>query len=143
MKSFIVILLIGLCICGCESPSLQDQLAARGVVYDRCPKIVIVGSESGYGSIDVTMVALAPEIQEVWDTIIPARPYDRRCACGYRRVEFYTHEDSNTPAATLLVNETGTTYLEDAEKLEGFYCPGLRPLTERLLRAKFKSPEGN
>ena len=137
----VLLVLLAPCVGGCAPNTLQRRLADRGVVYDRCPKIVIVGSEADYGPISVTLTA-SPMSQEVWDTIIPARPFKIWYASGYRQVRFYTHEDSTEPAAILLVNASGAAHIEgdgdgpDWTQEGWYYCPGLGPFVMKLLEAE-------
>ena len=122
---------------GCATRSLPDELARRGATYDRCPKIVIVGSEADFGPIEVTLTE-QPEIQRIWTTILSSRRYQVWYASGYRRLDLYAAEDAETPAAILWVNASGAAHVEPGEgqRLDRFYCPGLHDLLMRYLEAE-------
>jgi hypothetical protein len=121
---------------GCRA-TLQDQLGARGVRYDSCGRIDIVGSEADVGDFRVPVVSSDPDFQNVWTAIIHSRPYKVWYASGYRRIEFFLGADSTTAVATLLVNESGGAHVKEAAgEPQRFYCPGLHELAMRRLRER-------
>lgn len=120
-------------------PILLDACAQRsfleriehdsGVTYQRTGKIIIRGTEADYGpgqDIEITEAFL---IQQFWDSIHLARPYDVWYASGYRIVEFYGDPEAE-PSLILYVNESSATHTNHSQ--QRYRCPGLHELIARL-----------
>jgi hypothetical protein len=120
-----------------HQPPLVQRLAGFGLSDSSTRKIVLVGSEGGYGG-DV-QVTISEEflIQEVWDSIYQSRPYGKWCACGFRRLQFYSEVESEVPAVELLVNATDRCHFAGAFD-EGFRCPGINKILEPLLKREYE-----
>ncbi len=113
MKS-LILTACALAIAGCQSsprppdlrPPLVLQLHQRGVTDATTARIILVGSEGGYGS-DMQVVITADFlIRDIWDTIHQSRPHKTWVASGFRKLQFYTDAKSAAPAAELFVNAT-------------------------------------
>jgi hypothetical protein len=133
---------------------LVEALYVKGAKPSTTAKIVLRGSDSGFGS-DINVAITDPHvINRVWKTILNSKNYGVFSACGYRKIEFHSAIDSATPLATLtLLCENGAAYLEqqqpfdwdatfvwDAAKggRDGLYqCHGLNELAEPYLREEY------
>ena len=134
---------------GCQSmrtrpdfhSALVQKLEKRGVSDANTEKIILVGSEGGYG--ERTQVTVTAEflIQEIWDTIYQSRPYKTWAASGFRRLRFYADPESEVPAAELLVNVTDRCHF-DGDFDDSFRCPGINNILEPLLKAEYEERKG-
>ena len=125
-------------------PPLVKLLREQGITHENTAKIVLQGSEGGFGSDVMVEVPWQFLIQEIWDTIYQSRPYSVRCACGYRKAHFYAKipktEPSELPVTvTLCINATGRCHIEG--QTDGFRCPKLNSLVERVLKKEYESRE--
>jgi len=117
---------------GCAS-TLERQLGEHGVSYESCGRLELVGSES-LVLVRVTLTPADSDFQNVWTSILQARPFDVWFASGYISVEFYITDESASPVAVLLVNASGAAHLKGSTgPPERFYCPGLHDLMKRRL----------
>ena len=130
---------------GCQSrltcpdfhPSLVQRLDSRGVSDANTSKIVLVGSEGGYGgSVQVTITEDFL-IQEIWDAIYQSRPHKIWAASGFRRLRFYTNHELEVPVAELFVNVTDRCHFEE-DFDDSFRCPGINKILEPLLKAEYE-----
>jgi hypothetical protein len=111
-------------------------LAARGITDHNTAKIEVIGSENtGDAGLKVTLTGTMRELQEVWDTIYQSRPYKTIVFSGYRTLKFYKKGEPKTPVIELLVNSTGRCHIRGAFD-NGFRCPGINKLLERLLKSQ-------
>jgi len=110
----------------------------RGISYLTTRKVVIRGSEGGYGADTVFLATEDFIIQEIWDTIYVSRPYHIWCACGFREIEFYEWENAKQPIVTLCVNKTCETHIKGKTPKEGFRCPGLTDYLTKLLKYEYE-----
>ncbi len=134
---------------GCQStstrpdlrPALVQKLEKRGVSDANTGKIILVGSEGGYGAgMQVTITANFL-IQEIWDTIYQSRPYKTWAASGFRKLRFYADSESEVPVAELLVNVTDRCHF-DGDFDDSFRCPGINNILELLLKAEYEERKG-
>ena len=134
-----------LVLAGCQStlpcpglrPALVQKLENRGVSDAGTGKIILVGSEGGYGGdLQVTITANFL-IQEIWDTIYQSRPHKRWAASGFRKLRFYEDDESEVPVAELLVNATDRCHF-DEDFDDSFRCPGINKILEPLLKAEYE-----
>jgi len=153
LKTASIISLVFCCISGCSTPSnrpidrnhLVEALYSKGARPSTTEKLVLRGSEGGFGS-DVNVVITDPGvISRVWTCILNSKNYGVFSACGYRKIEFYSAGDSDTPLATLILHcGTGdAAYLEGQDSFvwdttkggrDGLYqCRGLNELVEPYL----------
>ena len=144
MKKHIFALCL-LVLAGCQStstcpdlrPALVQKLEKRGVSDAGTDKIILVGSESGYGGgLQVTITANYL-IQEIWDTIYQSRPHKTWAASGFRKLRFYADHESEVPVAELLVNVTDRCHF-DEDFDDSFRCPGINKILETLLKAEYE-----
>lgn len=134
---------------GCQSmptrpdlrPALVQKLEKRGVSDANTAKIILVGSEGGYG--ERTQVTITAEflIQEIWDTIYQSRPYKTWAASGFRKLRFYADRESEVPVAELLVNATDRCHF-DEDFNDSFRCPGIEKILDPLLKAEYEKRKG-
>lgn len=125
--------------CAVEAPpSLLQELGGRGVTDRTTLKVVIRSSEGSFGRDTVVTATEHFIVQGIWDTVYASRPDPYWCACGFDEIEFYTSRDAREPAATLLLNESGSAHLKGKEPREGFRCPGLEPFIRQFLQAEYK-----
>ena len=124
---------------GCAEPTLVQAMKARDIREENTLKIVLRGSEADFGSTIWVECVYPSIIPEIWDSIHASRPYGVWFASGNRRLEFYTDMDGQTPALTLLVNESGAAHiLEGAGAYPPRYrCPGLHELLMKLLKEEY------
>ncbi len=120
-----------------SDPALIHHLSARGVSEANTRRIVIVASESGFGSNVQVTVSTGFLIREIWDTIYQSRPHKTWCASGFRKLRFYSDEESIEPAAELLVNGTDRCHFEGAFD-DAFRCPGINKILGPLLKAEYE-----
>ena len=118
-------------------PPLVQRLSARGVSDANTRKIVVVGSEGGYGGDLQVTITEDFIIQEIWDAIYQSRPYKTWAASGFRRLRFYTDEEATDFSAELLVNVTDRSHFEGAFD-DAFRCPGINKILERSLRLEYE-----
>jgi len=145
----LVLVTILFMLAGCQSPlpysdsrpALVQKLATRGVSDANTWKIVLVGSEGGYGAETTVVITANFLVQEIWDTIYQSRPHKTYAASGNRKLRFYTDVDSDTPAAELLVNATDRCHFQEAFD-EGSRCPGINRILEPLLKAEYAKRRG-
>ena len=129
--------IFGLCLLlGCAAtPEFVRDIKSRGISDQTTKKIVIIGSEGGFGEVSLEI----PDqyaIEEIWDTIYQSRPTKYWVTSGYRTIEMYGSDDLATPKVRLLVNETDATYIEGTKKK--FRCPGLDEYLLKILEYEFK-----
>ena len=96
---------------------LVGALYAKGAKPSTTGKIILQGADSGFGS-DIKVAITDPEvINRVWTAILNSQNYGVYSACGYRKIEFHSSIDSDTPLATLTVLcENGAAYLEEQQR---------------------------
>jgi len=122
---------------GCAtSPTLVQKLANRSVTYENTERIVLTGSEGGYGSAVKVNITEEFLIQDIWDRIHQSRPYNVWYASGYKELAFYTRGQENKPSLTLLVNESEACHIEGAT--ERFRCPGINAVLHKLLEHEYQ-----
>jgi hypothetical protein len=127
---------------------LVEALYAKGAKPSTTGKIILQGSDSGFGS-DIKVAITDPSvINHVWKTILNSQNYGVYSACGYRKIEFHSSIDSDTPVATVtLLCENAAAYLEEEQPFhwdaakggrDGLYqCHGLNELIEPYLREEY------
>jgi len=134
-----------LVLAGCQStstrpdlrPALVQKLEKRGVSDASTGKIILVGSEGGYGGNMQVIITADFLIQEIWDTIYQSRPYKTWAASGFRKLKFYAGPESEVPVAELLVNVTDRCHF-DGDFDDSFRCPGINKILEPLLKAEYE-----
>lgn len=135
-----------LAITGCQSPPrppdlrppLVQKLHQRGVTDATTARIILVGSEGGYGSDTQVVITADFLIREIWDTIHQSRPHNAWVASGYRKLQFHTDARSAAPAAELLVNATDRCHFDD-DSDDAFRCPGINNILEPLVKANYEN----
>jgi hypothetical protein len=127
---------------------LVEALYAKGAKPSTTGKIILQGSDSGFGSDIKVAITDANVINGVWKAILNSQNYGVYSACGYRRIEFHSSIDSARPLATLTVLcENVAAYLEEQQPFDwdaakggrdGLYqCHGLNELIEPYLREEY------
>ena len=133
---------------GCAPNSLVARLKDRGVTPVTTAKLKFVGTEADVGP-DIYVAVEDPEVlKSVWTRIYSATPTKHWCACGFRRIEFYTGKKAERPTTVLLVNATDAAYVEGdywhhfdshREKYYGLArCPGLHKLVMSHLEEEYE-----
>lgn len=137
--------MVGLCLSACSSWTASSPLTMAalieqesGVTHLNTRKVIIRGHEGSVGQGKDIVIDSVEEyvIQQIWDTMYQSRPYDRWAASGFTELEFYTDEDGKKPDAVLHVNETDMAFTKDIK--EGYRCPGLAGLVDRLQNEAFQ-----
>ena len=118
-------------------PTFVQKFADMGVSAANTRKIVLVGSEGGYGSNVHVIITEKFLIQEIWDTIYQSRPYGTWAASGFKKLRFYTETGTGSAKVELLVNETDRCHFEKAFD-DAFRCPGINKILEPLLKAEYE-----
>jgi hypothetical protein len=129
---------------GCQStpshldhrPALVQKLEKLGVTEISVDKMVLVGSEGGWGSRTQVTINASYLTREIWDTIHQSRPHKAFTASGNRKLRFYEHQDSKEPLAELLVNGTDLCYFED-NFYDSYRCPGINKILRPLLKREY------
>lgn len=134
---------------------LVEALYSKGACPSATEKLVLRGSEGGFGSDVVVAVTDPAVINRAWQCILNSQNYGVSSACGYRKVEFHPAIDSTTPLATLTLFcgvgdpayleqqqpfDWDATFVWDAAKggRDGLYqCHGLNELAEPYLRQEY------
>ena len=132
---------------------LVKNLHVRGVKPSSTAKLIFSGSEADVGPDIRVVITDRNVIDEVWHSILNSKPYARFSACGYRTIEFYSIQNSNTPLATLKVY-CGGIEQGDAAHVEGagpfpwdsskggrvglYECKGLDELVLKYLREEYE-----
>ena len=130
---------------GCQStstrpdlrPALVQKLEKRGVSDANTAKIILVGSEGGYGRRTQVTITAEYLIQEIWDTIYQSRPHKAWAASGFRKLRFYADRESEVPVAELLVNATDRCHF-DGDFDDSFRCPGIEKILDPLLKTEYE-----
>ena len=129
------ILIFGL-LAGCVTPpTLVRRLSKHSITHQDTQKIVLTGSEGGYGAslnVNITEEFL---IQDIWDRIYQSRPYNVWYASGYRQLDFYRRGEEE-PSLTLLVNVSDACQIKNTT--ERFRCPGINAVLEKLLKNEYQ-----
>ena len=144
MKRFVFLASL-LVLTGCTSipphpdlrPELVKKLADKGVLDTNTRKIILVGSQGGFGSATQVIIKHDFLIQEIWDTIYQSRPYGSWAACGFRKILFYTDSQSATPTVELSVNVTDRCHFKGAFD-EAFRCPGINKILDPMLKKEYE-----
>ncbi len=137
---------------GCSANGLIEDLYTRGATPSSTDELVFIGSEADVGPDIRVVITDSNVIDEVWHSILNSKPYARFSACGYRTIEFYSIQDSNTSLATLRVYCGGIDH-GDAAHVEGagpfpwdsskggrgglYECEGLDELVMKYLREEY------
>ncbi len=144
MKRLLLIACI-IVLIGCQSspkrmkfrPELVRQFEKRGVTDINTEKIILVGSQGGFGNniqVEITEDFL---IDEIWDMIYQSRPYWTRVASGYRKLIFYTYSQPDIPKTKLMVNGTDRCHFE-GDFDNPFRCPGINKILRPMLKAEYE-----
>jgi hypothetical protein len=121
---------------GCAtSPVLVRRLSSHSVTDQETQRIVLTGSEGGYGASLKVSITEEFLIQDIWDRIYQSRPYKVWYASGYRQLDFY-RQGQDEPSLTLLVNASDACHIKDTT--ERFRCPGISAVLEKLLKHEYK-----
>ncbi len=147
------LLLLLLFVLGCSPNGLVEDLYTRGATPSSTDELVFIGSEADVGPDIRVVITDRNVIDEVWHSILNSRNYGRYSACGYRTIEFYSIQDSNTPLATLRVY-CGGIEQDDPARVEGagpfpwdsskggrdglYKCKGLDELVLKYLREEYE-----
>lgn len=85
-------------------------------------------------------------IKAVWNSILNATEYGALSACGWRTIEFYSKQNSNTPMARLRVYcggyDKGNVYIEGMDPWESgkgwlYICDGLHGIVMKHLQEEY------
>jgi len=137
MKATICLLLVLGLLVGCAtSPALVRELSSHSVTYRNTERILLTGSEGGYGRSVKVSITEHFIIQDVWDRIYQSRPYDVWYASGYRKLDFYPRGQPNKPSVTLMVNASDACHIQGSS--ERFRCPGMNTVLEDLLKREYR-----
>ena len=143
MKTHIFCALALLSFMGCAAPrGLVQRLSDQFVTtrYRNTDKIVLTGSEGGYGASTTVTITAEFLIQEIWDSIYQSRPHDVWYACGYRKLEFHQRGQGDEPVLTLMVNASDACHIEGTS--DRFRCPGINAILEKLLKTEYEKRHG-
>jgi len=119
-----------------SAPQLVQRLSDQSITYRNTDKIILRGSEGGYGASLAVTITEEFLIQKIWDSIYQSRPYDVWAASGYRKLDFYKKGQKNGPVLTLMVNATDACHIEGTS--ERFRCPELSAILGKLLKSKYE-----
>ena len=134
-----------LVLAGCQSvsrqpdlrPALVKEFADIGVSHANTRRIILVGSEGGYGGDMQVAITEQFLIQEIWDTVYQSRPYRTWVASGFRKLRFYTDDKARVPEVELLVNATDRCHFEGAFD-DAYRCPGINKILQPLFKAEYE-----
>lgn len=150
---FYLILTCALLLAGCASNSLVKKFKDRGVTTATTAKLKFIGSQCDFDT-DVFVTIEDPHIiKAVWNSIYLATKAEPYSGSDFGKIEFYTSEKAEWPAATLLVNPTDSSFLDTefpyqydvvSDRMLGLMsCPGLHKLRMEHLEKEYKKRKGN
>ncbi len=147
--SLIYVLLLSV---GCSRNSLVKRFKARGVAPGTTAMLKFIGSDDDFGTEVSVTTDDTDIIKEVWMSIYSAAPAEPCGGFDFGKIEFYTSKKVEWPAATLLVNPTGDSFLDtefsyqydnESDKMLGLMrCHGLHELRVRHLEKEYLCRKG-
>ncbi len=138
---------------GCSENILVQRLKEHGITENNTAKLRFISSPGAYGDDTKVVIEDTEVIKAVWARIHSSTPTNRWSLSGFHSIEFYTANETGTPAATLMLNVSNAAYLEgdlwyhlDSHK-PGYYglwkCPGLENLVIWHLKKEYEQRHGN